>query len=389
MPEHEDATEASQGRRRFRPGKKTAIFVGVLAGLLAASVAGAAYATYDYSRKYEGRILPGASVAGVNIGGMTYEDAVAAVRRQIEPALNRSLEVKWRKRSWEITPVELGARSNAAAVVKRALAASSETSFMDRARMRMLGDRLQFEGDVAIKHPRKGVRGFIQGIASGFDREVRDASLDYSTGWVEITPERAGRKVMVKKSVTAIAAALETGAETVDLGVKVLEPGTTRDSFRQVLLLHIGKNRLYLYEDGEIVREWTVATGLPEFMTPTGLYEVTEKRYMPTWVNPAPDGWGSNMPASIGPGPGNPLGVRALNWSAPAIRFHGTSAVYSLGFNASHGCVRMSNEDVIELYDRVEVGTPIVSVIQGPLNPLRSSSSSSLRAAPRAENTDG
>ena len=76
------------------------------------------------------------------------------------------------------------------------------------------------------------------------------------------------------------------------------------------------------------------------------------------------------MPAMIPPGPGNPLGTRALNWSADGIRFHGTEATYSLGYNASHGCVRMSMPAVEFLYDLVEVGTPIVSVIASPLDPL-------------------
>ncbi len=111
---------------------------------------------------------------------------------------------------------------------------------------------------------------------------------------------------------------------------------------------------------------------MPEYPTPTGLWEVTEKRYMPTWINPDPSGWGASMPASIPPGPGNPLGLRAINWSAPAIRFHGTDAIYSLGYNASHGCVRMANADVIELYDMIEVGTPIVSVQAGAYRPLYS-----------------
>ena len=80
------------------------------------------------------------------------------------------------------------------------------------------------------------------------------------------------------------------------------------------------------------------------------------------------------MPPEIPPGPSNPLGLRALNWSAPAIRFHGTEATYSLGYNASHGCVRLSNGDVIQLYDLVDVGTPIVSLVAGPLKPLYVSS---------------
>jgi lipoprotein-anchoring transpeptidase ErfK/SrfK len=74
------------------------------------------------------------------------------------------------------------------------------------------------------------------------------------------------------------------------------------------------------------------------------------------------------MPASIPPGPGNPLGLRALDWSASGIRFHGVplSEYSSLGHNASHGCIRMSEEDVIQLYDLVDIGTPIVSVQTAP-----------------------
>jgi lipoprotein-anchoring transpeptidase ErfK/SrfK len=182
--------------------------------------------------------------------------------------------------------------------------------------------------------------------------------------------------------------ALKDGEGGAGLDVTTLEPEVTADAYDQVLLTRIGENKLYLYQDGKITHSWVVATGLPEYPTPTGLYSLIEKRYMPTWVNPAPDTWGASMPESIPPGPNNPLGLRALNWSAPAIRFHGTSATYSLGFNASHGCVRMSNEDVIQLYDMIEVGTPIVSVQAGPNRPLYTSPSIDPNPVPTAENDD-
>jgi lipoprotein-anchoring transpeptidase ErfK/SrfK len=90
------------------------------------------------------------------------------------------------------------------------------------------------------------------------------------------------------------------------------------------------------------------------------------KRFEPTWYNPAPNGWGSDMPAVIGPGPDNPLGLRALNWNRGGadtlIRFHGTPNESSIGEAASRGCVRMFNSDVIELYDLVPSGTAIVSI---------------------------
>ncbi len=365
-------------RRRFRlprPGRRGTIALLVLVGLLFLGAAGAAYATYDYSNEYEGRMLPGTTIAGVDVGGMDRDEALAAVRDAVRPEVRRTVEVEWGEKSWEVTPAKIGAYTTAGRAVDAALAASADTTFFQKMRMRVLGDELDHSGDVAVRYPAKGARAFLEGIASSLNREVREASLDYSTGWVEFVEGRDGRRVDVTSSHKAFMRALRGGDESVALKVKVTKPEKTVGHFDQVLLVRIGENKLYLYEDQKITHEWTVATGQPEYMTPTGLFEVELKRYMPTWVNPAPDTWGADMPAMIPPGPGNPLGLRAINWTAPAIRFHGTSATYSLGYNASHGCVRMANEDVIELYEMIDVGTPIVSVVAGPLKPMYSSSS--------------
>jgi lipoprotein-anchoring transpeptidase ErfK/SrfK len=256
---------------------------------------------------------------------------------------------------------------------------------MEKTRMRVFGSQFDHVGEVAIRHPRAQITEFFDGIAAKYNRDAQDASIDYSTGWVKVIKEVPGREVKVAASAQALRRALIRGGDTVDLAVKTEDPDVTSDAYDEVLLVRIGENKLYHYENGKIAHSWTVATGLPEYPTPSGIYSVTELRYMPTWVNPAPDTWGKSMPAMIPPGPGNPLGLRAINWSASGIRFHGTSATYSLGFNASHGCVRMSNDDVIQLYEMVEVGTPIVSVEVAPYRPLYSSSSSS--STPQAENS--
>jgi len=363
----------NHGRWRFRlprPGRRTAIAAGVVAGILALSFGGASYATFRYTQRYEGKILPGSNIAGVDVSGMTRAEALVVVEHAIRPQLTRVVRVTYEDRTWSVTPTELGARSDAADAVDAALSASRDTSFLERMRMQVFGDELGFGREIAITYPRRSVRGFVKGVASSYELEVRDARVDYSTGWVEIVRERAGRDVLERKSGRALMRTLRRGGHEAPLAVKVLKPEVTTAAFDQVLLLRIGENKLYLYEDGEITNEWTVATGQPEYRTPTGLYEVVEKRYMPTWVNPDPTGWGASMPASIPPGPGNPLGVRALNWDAEAIRFHGTSATYSLGYNASHGCVRLSNDEVIGLYDLVDVGTPIVSIEVAPFKPL-------------------
>lgn len=367
-------TDDIVSRRRFWSGRRLALVLAVLVGLMALGAGGAAYATYRYSQEYAGRILPGTSVAGVPVGGMTSEEALEVVREAIEPQLNRTITLSWKDKTWGVTPKEIGAKNDAEAAVAAALRVSADASFLDKMRMRLFDEDLDYTREVAITYPRQGVRGFVKGIASGLDRDARDAAIDSSTGWVEISPSRTGREVQAKKSRKVLMRALRAGRSQVDLPVKVIEPEVDKDDFDQILLVRIGENRLYHYENGEITRSWPIATGQPEYMTPTGTFEIELKRFEPTWVNPDPDGWGASLPEVIPPGPSNPLGLRALNWSAPLIRFHGTTATYSLGYNASHGCVRMSNADVIELYGLVDEGTPIVSVIAGELKPLYSSS---------------
>ncbi|MDQ3661046.1 MAG: L,D-transpeptidase/peptidoglycan binding protein [Actinomycetota bacterium] len=353
--------------------KKVAAAFAVLVLLAALAAGGVAWATQDYAAKYEDRLLPGTSIAGVDVSGMTPTEALASVKASIRPELTRKVAVTWRDRRWTTTPQELGARSDARRAVQAAVAASDRVTFMEKARMRWLGERMSFRDQVAITHPRKGIKGFVSGIAQGLFEEPEDAALDYSSGWVNIVPGDKGRRVVEKDARAALSGALLKNRGTVPLPVNILEPEVTAAAYDQVLLVRIGENKLYLYNDGEITNSWSVATGQPEYMTPTGVYSVTEKRYLPTWVNPAPDTWGADMPAEIPPGPDNPLGVRAINWSAPAIRFHGTEATYSLGYNASHGCVRMSNTEVIQLYDMIDLGTPIVSLVAAPLKPLYAS----------------
>ena len=346
--------------RRFVPRLKTVIILLLLALPLAA-VAGLAYATYDYSDEYDGKILPGAKIAGVDVGGMKRQRALKVVRRALEPQLDRKVTVTWRDEAWKVTPRELGAKSDARAAVEQALAKSEDASMMDKAQMRWLGEELDFKENVALKYPKKGPEAFIAGLAQEFNQQATDASIDYSSGWVEFVKEKMGREVNTKASSRALLSALRSGERVARLDVDTFKPKTTVEDFDQVLLLKQNNFKLYLYEDGKITDQWDVAVGQPQFQTPLGMWTVIDKVEGPTWTNPAPDGWGKDMPATIPPGPENPLGVAAVYWDAPGIRFHGTSDVASIGTQASHGCVRLTNDDVLDLYAQVEIGTPIVS----------------------------
>jgi lipoprotein-anchoring transpeptidase ErfK/SrfK len=363
---------ADGGSRRFGRAARWTLAIGLLLGLLSLAGAGIAYAGLSYSHKYEGRILPGSTIAGTSVGGLTHKQAMKKVRAIVKPALNRRIRVTWHDKKWVVTPKELGARSNARAAVRAAMTRSAKQSFSDKLQMRLFHRGLGFHRGVAITYPQQGVQGFVHGISSGFDRSAIDAKLDYSTGWVKIIPQETGRKVQVDVTRQRILHALRKGAPHVDLAVKKVEPSVTTDAFNKVLLVRIGENKAYLYENGKITHSYTVATGQERYPTPQGQFVIASKVSMPTWINPQPNGWGSSMPASIPPGPDNPMGMAELNWSAAGVAFHGvpTSELSSLGYNASHGCIRMSNADALQLYGLVDVGTPVVSIQVAPYKPM-------------------
>ena len=146
--------------------------------------------------------------------------------------------------------------------------------------------------------------------------------------------------------------ALTSGAPAVAQDVAAV----AGDSSRIRLELNIPAFRLDVHQDGQPVRSFTVAVGMRQYATPTGDFAITTIVWNPTWY-PPPSDWARNETVTP-PGPSNPMG-RVKLAIGNAYFLHGTPAVSSLGKAASHGCVRMSVPDVIELYDQVEVGTPI------------------------------
>lgn len=99
----------------------------------------------------------------------------------------------------------------------------------------------------------------------------------------------------------------------------------------------------------------------------TGTYKVSNKREWPDWRPPADmiareKKRGHTLPVHMTGGPLNPLGARALYLGSTLYRIHGTNAPWTIGQSVSSGCIRMRNEDVIDLYERVTVGTNVVVI---------------------------
>jgi lipoprotein-anchoring transpeptidase ErfK/SrfK len=335
--------------------QRIAVVVG-LAVVLLAIMSVAATARVNAS---SGRILAGVTVAGVDVGGMTRDEAIAAVKATTEPKLRRGVFVVGGGKRWPVTPAGLGHDAGVEEAVDKAVAGPEQSSFKDFWH-RLTNKPVALSVDVALAEDNAKVTRFVRALAPRLAVAPTNAAIKLVDGRVVKQKARDGRELDVQASARALAKGLRGNARKVKLVTRSVDPKITNDKLGKTIAINLSTNRLTFYDGLKVRKVYPVATGQPSFPTPQGTWEVVYKRVNPTWTNPAPDGWGADMPKSIPPGPGNPLGTRAMSLNASGILIHGTYASYSIGSYASHGCIRMLLSDVEALYPQVPEGTPVL-----------------------------
>lgn len=142
------------------------------------------------------------------------------------------------------------------------------------------------------------------------------------------------------------------------------------DSAKQGIVINLSEMRLYFYHpDGVHVYTYPVGVGQEGWNTPLGKTQIVKMRERPTWI--VPDSimenyitHGKYVDKVNPPGPTNPLGEYAMNLGFTSIVIHGTPYPKAVGVRSSHGCIRMTNRDVGELFKMVKVGTPVQIIHQ-------------------------
>ena len=130
------------------------------------------------------------------------------------------------------------------------------------------------------------------------------------------------------------------------------------------IVIDSGQKFLYLVMANGKARRYGVGVGKEGFGW-TGTHKITRKAAWPDWRPPAEmivreREKGRILPVMMDGGPANPLGARALYLGTTLYRIHGTNAPWTIGTNVSSGCIRMRNEDVVDLFERVKVGTKVI-----------------------------
>lgn len=129
------------------------------------------------------------------------------------------------------------------------------------------------------------------------------------------------------------------------------------------LVLNLPERAVYLYKNNKVIKVYPIAIGaIGRWQTPTGNYRIMAKTKNPVWLPPE---W-AGIDHPVLPGPGNPLGDRWMGLSIAGYGLHATNAPTSIGLATSHGCIRMYPENAQELFEQINVGTP-VKIIYEPI----------------------
>jgi lipoprotein-anchoring transpeptidase ErfK/SrfK len=350
-------THRKHANKRLRIGWLPVLLT--FSALLVLLLAGAAFAGYRYDRASSSLILPGVSIAGVDVGGMTRDQALTALQPVSQGLLDRTIDVHAGNRTWTVSAGTLGTKVAVKQAVSDAMAVQDSLGWPSRVYHRLLHRPVTKDISLTVTQNRAAVSKFAHGITTDTARPAKDASIDFVNNELVVAHSRQGASVSESNIRSALLKALRNGRPEVNAKVKTVAPAVTEKDLGMTIVIRTTTNKLYLYDGVKLVKTYDVATGAPQYPTPHGHFEIINKRINPTWINPALETWGKNEPAMIPPGPDNPLGTRALDLNAPGIRIHGTPNDASIGTAASHGCIRMHIPDSEELFGRVDVGTQV------------------------------
>ena len=160
--------------------------------------------------------------------------------------------------------------------------------------------------------------------------------------WMKIGPGAHSGKSPIEKKVVAY-----DGGQA---------PGT--------VIIDTGERRLYYVMPGGRAMKYGIGVGREGFQW-AGTKHISRKAEWPGWTPPPQmvareRRKGRHLPAYMEGGPNNPLGARAMYLGSSLYRIHGSNEPWTIGQAVSSGCIRMANEDVIDLYDRVDVGAKVI-----------------------------
>ena len=329
-------------RYRTRPPWRRALtFLALLLAAVAAATGARADEPGDAHGPYSpARIAEGVTIGETQVGGMTAEQATTAVTADFRTPIPIVLP----GRTAYVAPGSAGGVPLAAPAVETALAADPDSR---------IGLRILVDEPRLAKASRR--------LAAQLTQPAVDAKVELHGLRPVVKRERYGLEVKTKPLARALRGALAGGSRSpLDVRHSTLVPSVLAEDLRTVVVIRRSENELIFHRRNHKPVKLGVATGQPSYPTPLGAFTIVDKQLNPWWYPPN-SAWAAGA-SPIPPGPGNPLGTRWMGLSAPSVGIHGTPDAASIGYSASHGCIRMRISDAEWLYDHVSIGTPVFIV---------------------------
>jgi lipoprotein-anchoring transpeptidase ErfK/SrfK len=295
-------------------------------------------------------IRPGISAAGVDLSGLDVPSASAKLDAELAPRLGGDLLIGVAGRPWTLKMADAKLALDSERTAKRALYAKGGVT----------------QVAPAITHSRLAVRAFVEGIAKQVDKPARDARIKITLRHIFRERSRYGHALDVDAARKAVDAAIDDPAAPRVLHQKLTKVRAKVNAadlarvYNTVITIDRDHFKLRLFKGLKFRKSYPVAVGQPAYPTPTGRFSITSKQVDPVWSVPNSP-WAGELQGTVveGGSAANPLKARWMG-IANGVGIHGTGEDYSIGTRASHGCIRMHVPDVIDLFKRVTVGTPVL-----------------------------
>ena len=340
---------------------RSSTFIAVAAGLALLFAGAAAVYAYDSSRDEE--IARGVTIGGVDVGGLDRARAEQVLRVQLEDPLTEPVVVRARGREFTLSGERAKVRADIAATVDEALRRSRSGTIIGRTWRGITGGEVDADIEPEVAYSQAAVRRLVRRVRRAVDRPMRNADVDLGASGIRKHRARTGLRLNGAQLSERVGAALRSPDDRrVRVSIRKVKPKVTLKDLQKrydtVVTIDRGGYRLRLYKRLKPVATYPIAVGQAGLETPAGRYEIQNKAVNPAWHVPNSSWAGELAGRVIPPGPENPIKARWMGiYDGAGI--HGTDARGSIGTNASHGCIRMLVEDVVELYDRVPVGAPV------------------------------
>jgi len=322
-----------------------------------------AVAAYAIDRANSDKIANGIEIGGVDVGGMSADQARTRVHAKLVKPLDKPVTVTYDGTKYVLNPDKLQIRADIDGMVDAAVEASQSGGFPTRVWRYTTGGSVDREIAPHITYSTKAVDEFVANVESEVNTPAQDASISPTPTSLNTVPGSDGVALLTDKLRTELRGAIESPRDrTVKAPVQTLKPDVTTDELAErypvYLTIDRGNFQLRLWQNLKLAKTYTVAVGQAGLETPAGTYSIDDKQVNPSWHVPD-SAWAGDLAGQvIPPGPDDPLKARWMGFYNGA-GIHGTDDIASLGTAASHGCIRMAIPDVIELYDQVPLGTPI------------------------------